>query len=262
MKTILDFAKAKKENQIISMTTCYDYWSAKIIAQTNIDCVLIGDSLGMVMHGAKDTLSVDTRLMALHIQAVKKGLGNKFLIGDMPFLAHRKNLSTTMNNIETIMRAGANCVKIEGIDGSESDFKYIVESGIPIMGHLGLTPQSLNQLGGFRVQGKKEKEVEKIIDQAKRIQDVGCFALVLECIPEAIALEITEILSIPTIGIGAGIHTSGQVLVLQDLLGMNNEFSPKFLKKYLNGFELVTNTLNEFDTEVKNKKFPTQEHSF
>ncbi|MFC1659728.1 3-methyl-2-oxobutanoate hydroxymethyltransferase, partial [Pseudomonadota bacterium] len=178
------------------------------------------------------------------------------------FLAHRKDLNITMENVEKIMKAGANCVKIEGIDGSEKTFKHIIESGIPIMGHLGLTPQSMHQLGGFKVQGKTNEVAEKIINQAKKIEEVGCFALVLECVPEELGKKITESISIPTIGIGAGRYTSGQVLVLQDMLGMNNKFSPKFLKKYMNGFELITDALNKFNSEVKEGKFPTTEHCY
>ena len=262
MKSISDFAKAKKENKLISMVTCYDYSFAKIVAESNIDCVLVGDSLGMTMHGFKDTIPVDIDLMALHIQAVRRGIGDKFIAGDMPFLAHKIDDATTMRNVEKVMKAGANCVKIEGIDGSEKIFSEIVKAGVPIMGHLGLTPQSVNQFGGFKVQGKTDSAAQKIIYQAKKIEEAGCFCLVLECVPEQLAKTITESLSIPTIGIGAGKYTSGQVLVLQDMLGINNDFKAKFVKQYMKGFDFIKDALNDYDSEVKNNEFPTVEQTY
>jgi 3-methyl-2-oxobutanoate hydroxymethyltransferase len=244
------------------MVTCYDYSFAKIVAESDIDCVLVGDSLGMTMLGFKDTIPVDTELMAIFTAAVRRGLGDKFLVGDMPFLAHKIDDATTMRNIEKIMKAGANCVKIEGIDGSEKIYKHIVDAGVPIMGHLGLTPQSVNQLGGFRVQGKTDKTAQKIIDQAKRVEDAGCFSVVLECVPEQLAKLITESIKIPTIGIGAGRYTSGQVLVLQDMLGMNKEFKAKFVKRYADANKLITEALNEYNKEVKEVKFPSEEYIY
>jgi 3-methyl-2-oxobutanoate hydroxymethyltransferase len=262
MKSILDFAKAKSEGKPISMVTCYDYSFANIVKDSSIDCVLVGDSLGNTMHGFADTIPVDVAMMELHIRAVKRGIGDKFLVGDMPFLAHKIDDSTTMRNIEKIMKAGANCVKIEGIDGNENIFRKITDAGIPIMGHLGLTPQSVNQFGGFKIQGKDELSAKKIVDQAKKVEDSGCFALVVECVPEDLGKTITESINIPTIGIGAGKYTSGQVLVLQDMLGMNNLFKAKFVKQYIDGYGIIKDALNEYDFEVKSGKFPEKKHSY
>lgn len=262
MKTISDFEKYKNENKPISVITCYDYWSAKIIDKTNIDAVLVGDSAAMVMHGFDNTVNANMDMMCYHIAAVKKGTTKKLIIGDMPFLSYRKSQIETMNNVERFMQAGAAAVKIEGANGHLAYIKHIVDSGIPVMGHLGLTPQSVHQLGGFKVQGKDTVAKEKVKTYAKQLEDAGVFSIVLELLPNELAKEVTESLSIPTIGIGAGVHTSGQVLVLQDMLGMNNEFNPKFLRKYLNGFELLTNALNEYDKDVKENLFPNDSESY
>jgi 3-methyl-2-oxobutanoate hydroxymethyltransferase len=259
---IHDFQKMKQAGKNISMVTCYDYWSAKIISQTNVDCVLVGDSAAMVMHGAKTTVPATIEQIVTHVTAVAKGMPNKFIIGDMPFCAHRKGLERTMDNIAAMIQAGANAVKIEGACGNEELIKHIVISGIPVMGHLGLTMQQWNQLGGFKVQGRNKIEVEDLLQQAKALENAGCFAIVLECIPTAVAKKITAALTIPTIGIGAGNGVSGQVLVLHDLLGLYDDVKPKFVKKYLDGAALIKNALNKYDAEVKTNKFPTTEHCY
>lgn len=259
---ILDFKIAKQRQQKISMITCYDYWSAKIIAETNIDCVLVGDSLAMVMHGHATPIPANVELMVLHTQAVAKGADNKFIITDMPFLAHRKGLTKTMTSVEKIIQAGAQAIKIEGADDNLKIIEHIVKSGIPVMGHLGMRAQSYHQLGGFKVQGKENFSADNIFAEAKNLEQAGCFALVLECMPADLAKKITEQLTIPTIGIGAGIGVDGQVLVLQDLLGLNPDFNPKFLKQYLPGFKLIQQSLNSFDQEVKAKIYPAQEHNY
>lgn len=259
---IFDFFSMKRENKKISMITCYDYWSAQIINETDIDCILVGDSLGMVMHGHNSTLPVSTELMALHTQAVVKGAPNKFIVGDMPFLSYRKSIDHNMNAVEKIMQAGANAIKLEGLEGNEELINHIVQSGVPVMGHLGLTPQSVHQLGGFKVQAKDQKAANLLLEQAQRLQNVGAFSVVLECVPSSVARMVSESLTIPTIGIGAGPDTNGQVLVLQDMLGMNDNFKPKFLKEYLNGKELLTSAINQYNTEVKSLEFPTIEESY
>ncbi len=260
---IYDFQRMKQENKNISMVTCYDYWSAAIVEESNIDCVLIGDSVAMVIHGHPNTLAASTDLIALHIQAVAKGTNNKFLIGDLPFCSYRKDLKTNMEAIEKIIQAGAQAVKLEGATGNLDLIKHVVESGIPVMGHLGLTPQSVNALGGFKVQGKTDEAADKILSDTKKLEAAGCFAVVLECVPADLGKKITESIQIPTIGIGAGPHTSGQLLVLHDLLGMNDTFKLKFVKKFLNGAELIKNALNEFDHETKQALFPNlKEHCF
>ncbi len=262
MKTILDFQKKKNSKEKISMVTCYDYTFAKIISETRIDAILVGDSAAQIMHGQTTTINISTAIMALHTQAVARGASNKFLVADMPFLTTRKGLKNTMDQVEKLMKAGAQAVKIEGAEGHISLIRHIVESGIPVMGHLGLTPQSIHQLGGPKIQGKAHESAEKMLSDALDLQDAGCFSLVLECIPSALGKRITDKLTIATIGIGAGNQTDGQILVLQDLLGMNKNFNPKFLKKYLNGQDLISETLNSYATEVQNSEFPTEKNSY
>lgn len=262
MKTILEFKKAKEENKKISMTTCYDYWSAKILDESNIDAVLVGDSAAMVIHGYETTINAETEMMCYHIAAVKRGLKNKLLIADLPFLAHRKGLQFLMETIDKFMKCGAQAVKIEGADDNLELIKHIVKSGIPVMGHLGLTPQSIYQLGGYKLQGKSSSSAEKVINDSKKLEEAGCFSIVLEMIPSEISKKITEELSIPTIGIGAGKFTNGQILVLQDLLGLTKDFEPKFLRKYLNGFELFLKSINKFDEDVKAEDYPNEKESY
>lgn len=262
MKSIVDFKNKKEQKQKISMITCYDFSFAQLVSQTNIDCILVGDSAAMTMHGYDTTLNIDTHVMALHIAAVKKGAPQKFIIGDMPFLSFRKSLNQNMSAVETLMKAGSQAIKLEGADGNIKLVHHIVQSGVPVMGHLGLTPQSIHQLGGFKVQGKEEQVANKIIEQAQKLQDAGCFSIVLECVPSKLAKKITDELHIPTIGIGAGVDCDGQVLVLQDMLGMNPNFNPKFVKKYLDGANLIKNAVNDFHDEVVAKKFPTAKESY
>ncbi|MGZ3772487.1 MAG: 3-methyl-2-oxobutanoate hydroxymethyltransferase [Pseudobdellovibrionaceae bacterium] len=263
MKTILDFHEKKLKNQKISMITCYDYSFARILAATDIDCILVGDSLAMTMHGHQTTLNASVNMMALHTAAVVRGAGNnKFIVGDLPFMSYRKGLTANMTAAEKIMKAGAHAVKLEGASGNINLVRHLVDSGIPVMGHLGLTPQSVNQLGGFKVQGRDEKAKKLIKEQALQLQEAGAFSVVLECVPSKLAKEITAILEIPTIGIGAGPDCDGQVLVLQDMLGMNEDFKPKFLKKYFNGFQTIKEVFNTYHQEVTTGTFPTEKESY
>lgn len=263
MKTILDFQEKKSKQQKISMITCYDYSFARIVSASDIDCILVGDSLAMTMHGHKTTLNASVNMMALHTAAVARGAGdNKFIIGDLPFMSYRKGLTANMAGVEKIMKAGAHAVKLEGAAGNINLVRHLVDSGVPVMGHLGLTPQSVNQLGGFKVQGRDEKAQKVIKEQALQLQDAGAFSVVLECVPSRLAKEISESLEIPTIGIGAGPDCDGQVLVLQDMLGMNEGFKPKFLKKYFNGFETIKDVFNTYHSEVSENSFPTEKESY
>lgn len=259
---ILEFQNKKTSGQKISMITCYDHWSAQIINESEIDTILVGDSLAMVMHGHPSTLQADMDMMVLHTSAVAKGAPKKFIVGDLPFMSYRKDLATNAENAARLMKAGAHALKLEGATGNLETIRHLVDSGIPIMGHLGLTPQSVNVLGGFKVQGKEAKEQDFIFESALALEKAGCFSVVLECVPAVLASKITRSLKIPTIGIGAGVECDGQVLVLQDMLGMNNKFSPKFLKKYLNGFELLQSALNTYHREVVGQEFPTQKESY
>lgn len=251
MKTIQDFNKKKTAKEKISMITCYDFWSAKIINDSPIDCILVGDSAGMVMHGFDSTIPVDIKMMEMHLSAVKKGAPDKFIVADMPFLAHRKGTKHTMDCVEKLMRAGANAVKIEAQAGHEAIIKHIVDSGVPVVGHIGLIPQSVNQLGGYKTQGKDTSSALRLHALAKKLEESGCCALVLECIPESLAKKITDQLYIPTIGIGSGTQTDGQVLVLQDMLGCQKDFSPKFVKKMTNMYESVLTALTDFHDYVQ-----------
>lgn len=252
MRTIPELLKKKATKEKISMITCYDFWSAKIVNASPIDTILVGDSLGMVMHGFESTIPVDIKLMETHLKAVKRGAPDKLIICDMPFLAHRKGTKTTMDYVECLMRAGAHAVKIEAQPGHERIIKHIVDSGVPVVGHIGLIPQSVNQLGGYKVQGKDTSSALRLLALAKKLEESGCCALVLECIPETLAKKITDQLSIPTIGIGSGTHTDGQVLVLQDLLGAQKDFSPSFVTKLANIHDVVLNALTGFHSLVQN----------
>ncbi len=260
--SILDFPARKAAGEKISMVTCYDYTSAQVLNATDVDTLLVGDSLAMVMHGFDSTVHATLDLMALHVAAVARGAPDKFIIGDMPFLAARKGLSEAMHGVQQLMQAGAHSVKIEGEKGQLELMAHIVDSGVPVMGHLGLTPQSVHALGGHKVQGKAAAEAQALIDASRRLEEAGCFALVLECVPRDLAREITGTLSIPTIGIGAGPHTDGQVLVLQDMLGMNPGFKPKFLKHYAEGHRQMTDAVNRFDAEIRHGCFPTAMESY
>jgi len=262
MTNIDQFKKMKKTQSKITVVTCYDFWSAKIINETNIDAVLVGDSAAMVMHGFADTTHATIEMMEFHVTAVRRGLRNKFLIADLPFLAHRKGVELLMNSVDRLIKAGANAVKIEGANENLESIKYVVDSGVPVMGHLGLTPQSINQFGGFRVQGRENESSERLLNDAKALEKAGVFAIVLELVPKLLAAKISKVLSIPTIGIGAGNETAGQVLVLQDLLGVDNNFNPKFLRKYLNGFEMIKDALNLYNEDVKSQVFPSEEESY
>lgn len=262
MKTILEFQEKKNKKQKITMITCYDYSFARILADSDIDCLLVGDSLAMTMHGHKTTLNASINMMALHTAAVVRGAGEKLVIGDLPFMSYRKGLTANMTYVEKIMKAGAHAVKLEGAAGNIELVRHLVDSGVPVMGHLGLTPQSVNQLGGFKVQGRDEKAQKKIKEQALQLQDAGAFSIVLECVPSKLASEISKSLDIPTIGIGGGPDCDGQVLVLQDMLGMNQGFKPKYLKTYFNGFETLKDVFNNYHNEVVNGVFPSEKESY
>ena len=257
-----DFLRAKIEGRKLSMVTCYDYTFARMLSRSSIDGILVGDSAAMVMHGRPSTLSASVELMALHTEAVARGAGGKFVVADMPFLSFRKGLAAALNTASVLMTAGAHAVKLEGVDGHEDVIQRMVQSGIPVMGHLGLQPQSVHAYGGYRVQGRSDDSAQEIARQAKALEGLGAFAIVLECVPANLAQEITETIRIPTIGIGAGAGCDGQILVLQDLLGMNLDFRPKFARPFLDGERTVLDTLARFDEAVKAGTFPSREESY
>lgn len=262
VQSVTDFQLKKESGQKITMVTCYDSWSAKLLDASPIDALLIGDSLAMVQHGHKTTLPANLAMMALHCEAVVRGAPHQFLVGDLPFMSYRKSFESNVSAAETLMRTGVHAVKLEGADGNIELIKHLVQSGIPIMGHIGLTPQSIYQMGGFRVQGKNPKAAEHLKNQALALEDAGCFSIVLECVPSTLAQAVTQSLSIPTIGIGAGANTDGQILVLHDLLGFNQEFQPKFVRHYLNGAELFQNAIESYVRDTHEGHFPSEKESY
>jgi len=260
--TIPEIVQAKTQGRKLTMVTCYDHWSAQLLNETSIDLLLIGDSAGMVMHGFQDTIPITTEMMCAHVVAVRRGAPKKILLADLPCLAFRSDLATNMRAVQMLMQAGAHAVKLEGCAGNQEFVRHLVASGVPVMGHLGLTPQSVNVLGGFKVQGRQEKQAQQILQDARDLEDAGCFSLVLECVPGPLAQEITSTLNVPTIGIGAGAGCDGQVLVLQDMLGLNTGFKPKFLRRYLNGAELVQSAIEKFCEDVKQGQFPNAQETY
>jgi len=259
---VLEFQKMKDEGRKISMVTCYDFSSARAVAESSIDCILVGDSVAMTMHGFPNTLSATTPMMALHTAAVARGAANKFIIADLPFLSYRKGRKEAMDSVHELMSAGAHAVKLEGLRGHAGIIRHIVDSGVPVMGHLGLTPQSVHQLGGMKVQARTEAALNILSSQARELEVAGCFAIVLECVPSEAARSVTELLKIPTIGIGAGANVGGQVLVYHDLIGLNPGFKPKFLRVYADAFEIIRTALNDYNHDVKAGLFPSKSESY
>ena len=262
MKSILDFAKARQEGRKIVMLTAYDFWSARLLNQSPVDCLLVGDSASMVMHGHPDTLGATTELMTLHTRAVRLGAPDRFIVADMPFLTFRGSLDRAIDCVHSLMQAGAQAVKLEGAAGVTDLVSHLVESGVPVMGHLGLTPQSLHQLGGFRVQARSQEAADLLVEQSLALQKAGCFALVLECVPDAVAARVTQALDIPTIGIGAGLGVDGQVLVLQDMLGAQPQFRPRFVRHYADLAGIIQGAVERFAEEVRNGSFPGPQESY
>ncbi len=258
-----DFKRKKQQQSKICMLTCYDYPSARTIAESDVDCVLVGDSVAMAVHGYETTIMATMDMMVLHTQAVARGLTKHFLIADLPFLAHRVSQADTISNVKRLLQAGAQAIKIEGGDADTCQtISYLVTAGIPIIGHIGLTAQYIRQLGGYKIQGKEQEQAAYLMQQAANLEAAGCFALVIECVPQQLAKAITQSLAIPTIGIGAGADTDGQVLVWHDLLGLQAEFKPKFLKEYAQSKDVVLAAINTYAQEVHKVEFPTPEHAF
>lgn len=257
-----DFVRAKAEGRALSMVTCYDYTFARLLSKSAIDGILVGDSAAMVMHGYTSTLSASVELMRIHTEAVARGAGDKFIVADMPFLSFRKGAAAALDAAAPLITAGAHAIKLEGVDGHEDVIYRMIQSGIPVMGHLGMQPQSVNAYGGFRVQGRSDDSAREIARQARTIEQLGAFAIVLECVPANLAKEVSESLRIPTIGIGAGAGCGGQILVLQDLLGLTTDFRPKFARPFLDGAGCVLATLARFEEAVKAGTFPAAEESY
>ncbi|HLH42349.1 MAG TPA: 3-methyl-2-oxobutanoate hydroxymethyltransferase [Bryobacteraceae bacterium] len=257
-----DFLRAKTERRKLSLLTCYDYTFARLLSRTAIDGILVGDSAAMVMQGYANTISATLDLIRLHTEAVARGAPEKFIIADMPFLSYRKGIAAALDAAQVLLAAGAHAVKVEGVEGHEDAIQRLVQSGIPVMGHLGLQPQSVRAYGGFRVQGRTQESADDICRRARSLEQLGAFSIVLECIPANLAREITCALGIPTIGIGAGVGCDGQILVLQDLLGLDPSFRPKFARPFLDGATRVVDAVARFDQAVKAGTFPAAEESY
>lgn len=259
VKSVLDFAAARAAARPVVMTTAYDALQARLAARAGIDAVLVGDSVAMAVHGLPSTVHATLEMMCAHTAAVRRGAPDLVVVADLPFLAHRRGCAVAAEAAGALLQAGATAVKLEGLAGHEDVIAHLVGSGIPVMGHLGLTPQSVHLLGGYRVQGRSVDDAAAIRAAARRAEELGVFALVLECVPAALAAAITAELSVPTIGIGAGAETAGQILVITDLLGLDPDFRPRFVRRYLDGAQLVQNALATYAADVRAAGFPARE---
>jgi len=261
--TVLTLQKQKEEGNKITMLTAYDYSVAKLIDAAGIDVILVGDSLGMTMLGYEDTLPVTMEDMIHHTACVSRGAKDAFVIADMPFMSYQTSVRDAVYNAGRLIKEGhAHAIKLEGGASVCEQIKAITEASIPVCAHIGLTPQSTNAFGGFKVQGKNMQRAKQIVEDALSVQEAGAFMVTLECIPEKLASLITDILDIPTIGIGAGNGCDGQVLVYHDMLGMFTDFKPKFVKHFGNIGEEMTKAFVSYRDEVKSKAYPAAEHTF
>ena len=262
-KTVRDIGELYEQGTPITVVTCYDFTFARLVDQAEIDAVLIGDSLGNVVQGEPTTLPVTVDDIVYHTRTVVRGNKSAHVIADMPFMSYQAETAEGVRNAGRLLKeGGAQAVKVEGGREVAATVERIVEAGIPVVGHLGLTPQSVHKTGGYQVQGRDDRAREGMLKDARALEDAGIYTLVLEMVPADLAAEITEELDIPTVGIGAGAETSGQVLVLQDLLGLNSSFKPKFLKRYASLESRVVEALEEYGEEVRERAFPDEEHSY
>ncbi len=262
-RTILDIAQMKEQGEKISVLTAYDYPFAKLMDTAGIDMILVGDSVGSVFSGYENTLPVTMEEMIYHTRAVARGCDQALIIADLPFLSYQIDIRDARLNAGRLVKdGGAQAVKLEGGEHMADTIRAIVDMDIPVCGHVGLTPQSVHRMGGFRVQGRQDEQVRKIIADAKAVEAAGAFAVVLEAIPAELAREISEQLTIPTIGIGAGPGCDGQVLVIHDILGLCDKYSPKFVKRFADVSAIITQGIEQYIAEVKNGQFPGPEHSF
>ncbi len=261
--TAPDLKEKKKSGKKITMLTAYDYPTALLVDRAGIDAILVGDSLGMVVLGYRDTVTVTMEEMLHHTKAVSSAVKSALVIGDMPFGSYNVSVEKAIENANRMMKeAHADCIKLEGGRSMAPLVGAIVKAGIPVQGHIGLTPQTASSLGGFKVQGKSFETAKALIEDAKALEDAGCFSIVLEAIPSPIAKIITEKISIPTIGIGAGIDCDGQVLVIHDLIGLFERFTPKFVKQYAKISDDILSAVSRYKSDVEGMKFPEEKHSF
>lgn len=261
--TILSLQKLKDDHTPITMITAYDYSSAMLADRAGMDLILVGDSLGMVMLGRESTVSVTMDEMLHHCRAAAQGAEFAFLVGDMPFMSYQPSIPEAIRNAGRFLKeAGMDAVKLEGGQEVALTIRAIVDAGVPVMGHVGLTPQTVSQLGGYKVQGKTAVSAQTMLEDALALQEAGCFAIVLEAIPASVATAISKRLTIPTIGIGAGAGCDGQVLVYHDMLGLFDKFVPKFVKQYAHLGDIIIEALETYRDEVKNGTFPAPEHTY
>ena len=262
-KTLAEIRSMKAAGKKISMLTAYDSSMARLLSGCEVDILLVGDSLGMVMLGYDSTVPVTMDEMLHHVKAVRRGAPDSFIIGDMPFGAnHTGERDAVRNGIRFLKEAGCDAVKLEGGLEMCGVVEALVSAGVPVMAHIGLTPQTASQLGGYKLQGRGLDDAKRLLAEARGLEKAGAFGLLLECIPDGLAQVISESIAIPTIGIGAGVHCDGQVLVTHDLLGMFDKFTPKFVKKYADLSPLIKAGIQQYNTEVKSGSYPDQEHSF
>ncbi len=262
MITVETIQQMKKRKEKIVCLTAYDYPTAKILDEAGIEIILVGDSAANVIAGEKNTLPITMTEMLYHTKVVARAVKNALVIADMPFLSYQCSIEEAVKNAGSFLKAGAAGVKVEGAGCILKTIKRFVELGIPVMGHLGLTPQSIHKFGGYKLRGKTKKEAEQILQDARRLEAAGCFSIVLEKIPMRLAKKITRSISIPTIGIGAGPYCDGQILVLHDMLGIYEEFTPKFVKRYANIGQEIRNAVQNYIKEVKSGVYPDEAHSF
>jgi 3-methyl-2-oxobutanoate hydroxymethyltransferase len=260
--TVPDFQRRKGAGQKLTVVTAYDALFARLVEEAGVETILVGDSLGVVVQGRPNTLAVTMGQMRYHTRMVVRGVKEALVIADMPFLSYQIGCAQAVRHAGRLLQAGAQAVKLEGGRTVVSVVKAIVEAGIPVMGHLGMTPQSVNQFGGYRVQGKQADDADRLLEDASALEAAGAFGIVLEAIPADLARRVTERLTIPTIGIGAGPHCDGQVLVLYDLLGLFQEFVPKFVKPYASLRVEAVQAIRQFKTEVEQGTFPGPAHSY
>lgn len=261
-RSIFDFQKAKQNGQKISMLSVYDAITARIAIDAGVNTLLVGDSVAMVVYGFDSTIHATLEMMEVHTAAVRRSCPDTFIVGDLPFGSFRRSRDTAMDAVERLIRAGADAVKIEGVRGNEHIIAHIIESGIPVMGHLGLTPQSVLGLGGYKVQGNTDDKARQLTDDARRLQDLGSFSIILECVTKSVASLISSQLTIPIIGIGAGNEVDGQVLVASDMLGFSSGPKPRFVRHYMNGEHLISSAFKELFNDIQGGGYPTNDESY
>lgn len=262
-KTVLDFAKMKKSGEKISFLTCYDFPMASLCEKAGFDMLLVGDSAGMVVHGYSGTIRVTMDQMIAHSEVVRRGAPNTFIVGDMPFMSYQLSVENAVYNAGRFYKeAEVDCIKLEGGRRVAAQIKGIVDAGMSVMGHIGLTPQSSGQLGGFKAQGRTAETAVEVIKDALAVENAGAFSMLLEAVPPEVGKIITETLKIPVIGIGAGMNTDGQILIIGDMLGFFEAFTPKFVKKYANLSEIIGKAFQDYIDEVKTGKFPEEKHCY